>query len=458
MLSSERFAFTDAFQTKVLALMYSDDAFLRDVAKIIEPDFFTNKILSTYYEMFRAFVTKYPESKVSKAYIMEKIKLRSSMKSIKEEELPFYAKMLSEILVFPGDHEFIRERVGEFVASGVYELALAKAFELWKERDFDKIVGCFEGVSDTVIDEPADTEFVSSLENFTERLKAPEDLGGKHGIPTGIRGLDSLLFHAGLKRKEMGVVCGTPGRGKSVALSNFALSAVLRNHNVLYYTLEVDKDIVFQRNHACVTGIPIVDLPRNGILIKERWHSIQSAHRIGELYLHDLPAYSLTPDDIRRHLRWYRKKGVDIALVVVDYADIMRSDRNIDERRLEQGDIYLHLRAIAKEFKVAVWTASQGNREAMKKIDVDISSLAEDFSKAMTADYVIGLSQTKTESKDRLPDGGGTGTIRLFVSKNRNGMRGVDVPVLTDFVRARLSHWDWSEFDRRVYGLEREAA
>ena len=57
--------------------------------------------------------------------------------------------------------------------------------------------------------------------------------------------------------------------------------------------------------------------------------------------------------------------------------------------------------------------------DSLRKREVDIDSLAEDFSKAMTADYVIGLSQTKEETT-MTEKGRGTGKMRAFIAKNRN--------------------------------------
>ena len=59
----------------------------------------------------------------------------------------------------------------------------------------------------------------------------------------------------------------------------------------------------------------------------------------------------------------------------------------------------------------------------MNKKDVDMDAMAEDFSKAMTADYVIGLSQTKAESEEVSMDGRGTGAMRLFLAKTETARK-----------------------------------
>lgn len=124
----------------------------------------------------------------------------------------------------------------------------------------------------------------------------------------------------------------------------------------------------------------------------------------------------------------------------------------IDDRRLEYGDVYEQIRGIGKKFNIAMCTASQANRDSLRKRDVDIDSMAEDFSKAMTADYVIGLSQDKREAEEKAPDGRGTGKLRWFIAKNRNGKKGESIEMMTDFTRMRASVADWDRFDAEVYG------
>jgi replicative DNA helicase len=226
---------------------------------------------------------------------------------------------------------------------------------------------------------------------------------------------------------------------------------ILAGHSVLYYTLEMAADIVMNRIDAMATGVPFVDLIRHASTVEERWGILSRHFKMGEIYLHDLPPRYLTPNMIRRHLRQYHDKGITPSVVVVDYADIMASDKAIEERRLEHGDVYEQLRGVAKEFGVGMLTASQANRDSLRRKTVDLDSLAEDFSKAMTADYVIGLSQIKSEEVIT-EDGRGTGIMRAFIAKNRNGRKGVEAEFMTDFTKMRVSMRDMDSFDRDHFG------
>ena len=107
-------------------------------------------------------------------------------------------------------------------------------------------------------------------------------------------------------------------------------------------------------------------------------------------------------------------------MVIVDYADIMKPIGNFKEKRHAIGNIYEELRGMAGEFKCPVWTASQANRSSLEEDIIDASKVAEDYSKVMTADFVMSMSR-KVEDKI-------ANTGRFHVIKNRFGVDGITFP------------------------------
>lgn len=205
-----------------------------------------------------------------------------------------------------------------------------------------------------------------------------------------------------------------------------------------------------------MTGIPVVDLVENVAVMEKRLDLIESKYKLGEVKVLDAPHRYVKPSMIRSDIEFYRSEGLDIKAVYVDYADIMTSDKKFstDNKRHEYGDIYEELRSIAKEYSVAMFTASQGNRGALDKKELDLDDMSEDFSKAFTADYVIGLCQTKTEAKERMttPPYFGSGKMRIYIAKNRNQQKGDAIGFHTDLTRLRLCLDDWFDFDTKNYG------
>ena len=75
---------------------------------------------------------------------------------------------------------------------------------------------------------------------------------------------------------------------------------------------------------------------------------------------------------------------------------------------------------MAGEFNVPIWTASQANRSSLEEDVIDATKVAEDYSKVMTADFVMSVSR-KVEDKI-------ANTGRFHVIKNRFGPDGVTYP------------------------------
>ena len=108
------------------------------------------------------------------------------------------------------------------------------------------------------------------------------------------------------------------------------------------------------------------------------------------------------------------------SMIIIDYADIMRSTRKYDSMRHELKLIYEELRGIAGEFDIPVWTASQANRSSLEEDVIGADKVSEDYSKVMTADFVMSMSR-KVEDKI-------ANTGRFHVIKNRFGPDGLTFP------------------------------
>ena len=107
-------------------------------------------------------------------------------------------------------------------------------------------------------------------------------------------------------------------------------------------------------------------------------------------------------------------------VIVVDYADILKPISNYREKRLNLGETYEHLRGMAGEFDVPVWTASQANRSSLEEEVIGADKVSEDYSKVMTADFVMSISR-KVEDKV-------ANLARVHIIKNRFGVDGVTYP------------------------------
>ena len=151
----------------------------------------------------------------------------------------------------------------------------------------------------------------------------------------------------------------------------------------------------------------------------------------GKLIIKEYPTGSASVVTLRNHLEKLAMKDFIPSLIIIDYADIMRSTRSYDSLRHELKLIYEELRNLAMEMQLPVWTASQANREASEKEVVGLDNMAEAYGKAMVADVVISLSRKQLEKA--------TGAGRLFVAKNRAGKDGILFPVRIDCSKSKIT-------------------
>jgi len=114
------------------------------------------------------------------------------------------------------------------------------------------------------------------------------------------------------------------------------------------------------------------------------------------------PIGSATVEDLERSLDELALHENFIAdLVVVDYADILKEDVRLGDKRHRVGDNWQKLSRMAKTRNAIVVSASQGNRGSAKKNRLDVDDVAEDFSKIMTIDGIFAINEVNFEQADK---------------------------------------------------------
>jgi replicative DNA helicase len=152
---------------------------------------------------------------------------------------------------------------------------------------------------------------------------------------------------------------------------------------------------------------------------------------LGRLKIKFFPTNTASVQTLRSHVERLNLKGFDPDLIIIDYADIMRSSRQYDAPRHELKLIYEELRAFAAEKKIPIVTGSQANKEGSTNEIVDVTNMSEAYGKAHVADFVLGISRRAHEKV--------TGYGRIYIAKNRNGKDGIVFPVIIDTARSNFA-------------------
>jgi len=247
-------------------------------------------------------------------------------------------------------------------------------------------------------------------------------------LPIGLDKLDKTLS-GGVGRKEMLVIEAPPNTGKTTVMASFTANLLKQGKKVVHITLEQDEKLIVQKIMACLTGIKPHEFLTHGA------HLNQWLHYLGgndcRLMCKQFPTGRLTVEELYMFLRRIEHLwGAPVDVVVLDYADLMRSARAKDKRYEELAEIYTMLRGMAVEMNFALITATQTNRKGATKDKVTITDLAECFEKAAIADVIIALCQTEQEHR--------SGAMRFYMAKNRIGEKFIEIPYAIDYVLAYL--------------------
>ena len=256
-----------------------------------------------------------------------------------------------------------------------------------------------------------------TLDETYETLDRP---GGEiTGTPTGLHALDTLT--AGLQPGNLVVVAARPGMGKSALALNAAHNcAVKHGRPVALFTLEMSAQEINQRLLAIDTHVGLMKIrTRNGLTPDDRQALQQARRRLEPAPLHVDDSVAARITDIRARTRRLHARHPDLALIVVDYLQLMLTDTRDETRNLEVARISRGLKLLARETHVPVMALAQLNRNVEHRHDKKpiLSDLRDSGAIEQDADLVIFIHRDPNDQQTEH-------TAELTVAKHRNGPTG----------------------------------
>lgn len=232
-------------------------------------------------------------------------------------------------------------------------------------------------------------------------------------LGTGWPDIDRLI--GGLAPGRLVVVGARPGVGKSLMGTNLALTLASRHHHaVLIASLEMPESEVGQRLLACHARVNLTGL-MSGSTDPASWDRIAQHHAsLLEMPITIDDAAEQTVTHIRRRARDVQRRRDDLALIVVDYLQLVKVSGATDNRAQALGEVSRGLKLLARETGACVVAMAQVNREAAKSGVPKSSDLRESGSIEADADQVILLHQ----ADDDIPE------LTVIIDKNRHGPKG----------------------------------
>ena len=150
----------------------------------------------------------------------------------------------------------------------------------------------------------------------------------------------------------------------------------------------------------------------------------------GSLIVKSYPTKFAKTVTLDRHLEKLVSRGVEVGMIIVDYADLLKPSTSYKDKRHDLESIYESLRGLAQKYQCPLWTASQTNRSGVNAEIVTMEAISEAFNKCFVADFIFSLSRTIEDRSNN--------TGRLYVAKNRNGADGIIFPVFMDTSNVKI--------------------
>ena len=268
------------------------------------------------------------------------------------------------------------------------------------------------------------------------------------GLETGFVDYDDLT--GGLQKSELTILAARPSMGKTaLALNLVEHVAVELQQPVLVVSLEMAAMELGDRllcARARVNGLKV----RTGHFSEQEHKQLLKAASDfynAPLFVDDSPGRNMT--EIAATARRLKRQG-NLALIVVDYLQLIEPDNPRDSRQEQVSRISRRLKGLARELSVPVVCLAQVNRQVESTRDnkPQLSHLRESGAIEQDADVVAFIHreeyyQTNDADREQVK-----GQAELMIRKQRNGPTGdVKLTWLHEFGRfENFQQPEYSEF------------
>lgn len=287
----------------------------------------------------------------------------------------------------------------------VLDLAETKVFEIAEKRT-------------TAGEGPVDVKSVlkKTVDRLDELVKQDNEVTG---VSTGFNDLDKKT--SGLQRSDLIIVAARPSMGKTTFAMNLCENAMMmQDKPVLVFSLEMPAEQIMMRMLASLSRVDQTKI-RTAKLDDTDWvklqQTMQNLHKRDNLFIDD--SSGLTPMELRTRARKLAREKGGIAMIMIDYLQLMRVPSLSDNRTLEIAEISRSLKALAKELQVPVVALSQLNRGLEQRSDKRPinSDLRESGSIEQDADLIMFIYRDEVYHENSEYKG----IAEIIIGKQRNG-------------------------------------
>jgi len=232
------------------------------------------------------------------------------------------------------------------------------------------------------------------VESYAERFDLLHTKQNK--MPFNLEWFNKVT-QGGVESKTLNIILAGTNVGKSLFMCSDAAHKVTIGKNVLYISCEMAEEKIGQRIDANILDIAMAQM---GALDRDAFIKKFETKKkdFGRMFIKEYPPSSANAGHFKHLLQELKlKKKFEPDVVYIDYINICDSQR----AKLAQGmytfvkAIAEELRALAVEFNVPVWSATQMNRDGYDSSDPGLTNTSESFGLPATADFMFSMMQNE---------------------------------------------------------------
>ena len=251
------------------------------------------------------------------------------------------------------------------------------------------------------------------------------------GMASGFADLDALT--TGHYPGDLVILAARPAMGKTSLALNVAVHAAKSGQgSVAVFSLEMTGPQLVRRMISTMAQVPMSALKKPNISDRDYQRLANACDDLYRLPIFIDDTSDVSPLEVKGKCRRLKAQG-NLALIVIDYLQLMRSSKRTENRNQEIGDIARALKQTAKDLKVPVMALCQVNRAVESRDDKrpTLSDLRESGSIEAEADLVMSVyrheyyRKKNTESQsDEKWDPNKAEVAELGILKHRSGPTG----------------------------------
>lgn len=411
-----KFTFSVEFQLEILRYI------LRDkegglILKRIKPSYLVlieHSIIAEGISRFFKKQHRVPSKNILKQEVQELLESKSYVDLVTKDDIPnIYSiidKLYSEPLLDP---DYIQQRIYQF-STYVEMKNLNDSFDLDNfdqyEEYYRKIDKILQKSKPKKEDEP-----IFLIRDIVERQFKRQSEPSV--VPCPFRQLNELTNAGGYPVGSVIVLLDKPKAKKTFFLVNIARGYLRMKKSVLYIDTENGKDQIMDRLVQSSISKTKKEIYTGEYDKLEAKHMRKLARFGVELVVERVPALVTDCNYIRDLLLKLKNQGINIGVVIIDYAAKLASISRDKDDFERISNVYVDIQNLAEEFKLdAIWTANHITREGAKHRETryDETDISGAISIVRNAQCILGLNATEQEEQDNIQ--------RLEVVVQRDGL------------------------------------